>query len=329
MSNRSRAHAACCEVWHQGAMEPSRAYALLREDGGSQTLVFVHEADTAADCEKVVEAHNRLVRCAAAVEEIAEVLGPAATVCSGCSAEIAEALRIINQAIEPTAGETNVSDQAEGTAPAVLDVWPFDRLAGRGMHELRDDELPGYLVSVAARTGALSTEFAEAARWVASELARKRNDEGVLATRLEGVRAERDAAQYELERERIRLAACGVVANANTPESAARARDMHPDFRSASCDDVARCVDECMRLNLEARDLREERDILQESSDKLMQDAVRWLWARSYLIAMTFVSGLHDSATETHSPCGAANTRDYWDCVADRAITMRTERTAK
>lgn len=52
----------------------------------------------------------------------------------------------------------------------------------------------------------------------------------------------------ELETERIRLAACGVVALSNTPESAAKARDMLPEYRSASCDDVARMVDEQMHL---------------------------------------------------------------------------------
>ena len=52
----------------------------------------------------------------------------------------------------------------------------------------------------------------------------------------------------ELERERIRLAACGVVALADTLESAAKAREMRADYRSASCDDVARRVDECILL---------------------------------------------------------------------------------
>ena len=60
----------------------------------------------------------------------------------------------------------------------------------------------------------------------------------------------------ELERERMRLAACGVVAMANTPESAARARDIHPDYRSASCDDVARAVDSEMSLRAELTELR-------------------------------------------------------------------------
>jgi len=52
----------------------------------------------------------------------------------------------------------------------------------------------------------------------------------------------------DLEREQLRLAACGVVALANTPESAAKARQMHDDYRSASCDDVVRAVDREMAL---------------------------------------------------------------------------------
>lgn len=62
---------------------------------------------------------------------------------------------------------------------------------------------------------------------------------------LEQKLAEKDA---ELERERIRLAACGVVAISDTPESAAASRQMNDEYRSASCDDVARRVDECMQL---------------------------------------------------------------------------------
>ena len=50
----------------------------------------------------------------------------------------------------------------------------------------------------------------------------------------------------ELERERLRLAACGVVAKADTPESAKKARDMHPDYHSASLDDVISMVDALM-----------------------------------------------------------------------------------
>lgn len=52
----------------------------------------------------------------------------------------------------------------------------------------------------------------------------------------------------ELERERMKLAACGIVARADTPDSAKNARKMHQDYESASCSDVALRVDECIRL---------------------------------------------------------------------------------
>lgn len=60
----------------------------------------------------------------------------------------------------------------------------------------------------------------------------------------------------ELERERIRLAACGVVALSDTPDSAAKARQMLPEYESASCDDVKRRVDECMSLRAERDGLK-------------------------------------------------------------------------
>jgi hypothetical protein len=42
---------------------------------------------------------------------------------------------------------------------------------------------------------------------------------------------------------------------ADTPESAQKARDMKEEYRSASCEDVARRVDECMALRAERDDL--------------------------------------------------------------------------
>lgn len=69
--------------------------------------------------------------------------------------------------------------------------------------------------------------------------------------------SELDRLRAELERERMRLAACGVVALANTPETAAEARKMRDEYRSASCDDVAAAVDREMRLRKENAALRE------------------------------------------------------------------------
>lgn len=51
------------------------------------------------------------------------------------------------------------------------------------------------------------------------------------------------ALDAELETERMRVAACGVVAMANTPETATKARRMHQDYWCASVADVARIVD--------------------------------------------------------------------------------------
>lgn len=59
----------------------------------------------------------------------------------------------------------------------------------------------------------------------------------------------------ESERLRMQLVACGVVASSNTRETAERQRNMHPDYMSASCQEVIRAVDREM-------DLREERDEL-------------------------------------------------------------------
>ena len=75
--------------------------------------------------------------------------------------------------------------------------------------------------------------------------------------------ADREA---ELETERIRLAACGVVALSTTAESAAEARTMSPAYWSASCGDVAAAVDEQMRL----------RAALAEAQ----KDAARYRWLR-------------------------------------------------
>ena len=63
-------------------------------------------------------------------------------------------------------------------------------------------------------------------------------------------RLEREVRELreKLEMERMKLAACGVVAQANTRETAKQARDMNAEYRSASCDDVAAAVDREMGL---------------------------------------------------------------------------------
>lgn len=51
-----------------------------------------------------------------------------------------------------------------------------------------------------------------------------------------------------LEREQIRLSACGVIACANTAEMARQARKIHADYESTASNYVARAVDREMEL---------------------------------------------------------------------------------
>jgi len=66
----------------------------------------------------------------------------------------------------------------------------------------------------------------------------------------------------QLETERMRLAACGVVAQADTVSSRVEARKMLPEYRSASLSDVERRVDECIELREKLAAVTEERDDL-------------------------------------------------------------------
>jgi len=68
-----------------------------------------------------------------------------------------------------------------------------------------------------------------------------------------------EAAEAALEIVRMQLAACGVIAMANTAESAKDARDMHQNYDCASVRDVASAVDREMaaREKLEAAEARE------------------------------------------------------------------------
>ena len=76
------------------------------------------------------------------------------------------------------------------------------------------------------------------------------------AKTIDQLRAERDGLANEVGRLSMQLAACGVVAMANTPDSANKARDMNPDYMSASCQDVMRAVDSEIALRAEVEALR-------------------------------------------------------------------------
>ena len=91
---------------------------------------------------------------------------------------------------------------------------------------------------------------------VSSEWA-KRYSEGCDSAGVRDLALDLLDARAELEQERVRLAGCGVVAMADTPETAARLRAKPGDYgHSASMDDVARRVDECIRLRAEIAAMR-------------------------------------------------------------------------
>jgi len=73
----------------------------------------------------------------------------------------------------------------------------------------------------------------------------------------------------EIERLRMQLAACGVVAMANTSETADKQRDMHPDYMSASCQDVMDAVDREMSLRKEREQLKAYLSTYQAAMNKI------------------------------------------------------------
>ena len=65
------------------------------------------------------------------------------------------------------------------------------------------------------------------------------------------------AAEQTIERQRMQLAACSTVAYANTEKSAKAVRDMHPDYRCATVNDVCIAVDREMKLLQTIREISE------------------------------------------------------------------------
>ena len=117
--------------------------------------------------------------------------------------------------------------------------------------------------------------------------------------------AERNALRDELERERMRLAACGVAAMANTRETAADARACAPEYRSASFDDVCRIVDSEMSLRdriaeLEAASKPADLD-LRERNDTM----VRWMNQVTKMLFQSMTHS-HDARQELVNRNGAA-----------------------
>lgn len=101
----------------------------------------------------------------------------------------------------------------------------FERLAGRGSHELRAEELPAYLMHLAdgyadgphmdGYYGARRAELNAVAAWIASELIRKTNDERVIAVQLANLRAaEKPLSDEEIDNFAYRTGARKTISGA-------------------------------------------------------------------------------------------------------------------
>ena len=111
------------------------------------------------------------------------------------------------------------------------------------------------------------------------------NDVAMAYHRCAQFKKENDELRAELETERMRLAACGVVAFANTPDSAKQAREMRPEYWSASCGDVARMVDENIKLRARIREMERQEPVawLHETrrDSDVVTNAVKHVWQRA------------------------------------------------
>ena len=120
----------------------------------------------------------------------------------------------------------------------------------------------------------------------------------------------------ELETERMRLAACGVVALANTEQSAAKAREMLPEYRSASLTDVERAVDREMKLRTERDEARAERDAL-----RIELDVCRSAIEDCYDIVETF-----DCYNDSDDACQRVTLRRLNEAIGKAAPRLLYER---
>lgn len=141
-----------------------------------------------------------------------------------------------------------------GDIKAHAGKWRALEAASRAM-VAREDAYPWASDIADARLGRTASKFMELASPAA-----------VLA-----LIAELEFLHAEAERLRMQLAACGVVALANTPETAALNRSMHPDYMSASCQDVMRAVDREMTLRAEVEQLKAEAQAAPEDYPNLLR----------------------------------------------------------
>lgn len=128
--------------------------------------------------------------------------------------------------------------------------------------------------------------------------------------------------QAELEIEHVRLAACGVIALSNTPESAAKARQCKPEYWSASAEEVAKVVDSEMQLRQQVFNLQAELEATQKACEVALsrQDEADQL----YLQALAAIEA-KDVALVTCKTGVCHDPRDFDDKPGDGAQWFNKE----
>ena len=112
----------------------------------------------------------------------------------------------------------------------------------------------------------------EAKRRIYDHLDQRMRDAADMITALV---AERDALRIELERERLRLSACGVAAMSNTRQTAEENRQVSDEYKSASFDEVCAAVDREMALRERVAELEAQPPAVSDLRERLLESALR------------------------------------------------------
>ena len=124
-----------------------------------------------------------------------------------------------------------------------------------------------------------------------------------------------DALRIELERERMRLAACGVFAMSNTRETVKVNRQVRDEYRSASLDDVCAAVDREMALRERVAELEAQNHALKRQRDEARRRVCELSLFKN--IVYRKLDGVDGRFIACTTPEEVAQVYD-WDCFAQK-----------
>ena len=185
-----------------------------------------------------------------------------------------------------------LDEQAAQSAavPVVGDAVAYRDVAGGGLHAGSKEEV----MAAALAAGIVSSIHDD--YFLEPLIIQPINS--IPAAELATLREKAARLEHELETERMRLAACGVIARANTENSAIQARDMLPEYRSASAQDCADAVDREMDYRSRLAVTEQERDELRKDAEIAVTSIYIALDALNEIIEMDGQDNLGDAKRE-------------------------------